>query len=217
MTVPAAPLLRSACALVLFAGVAAAAPHDEHEGPWYLTFGAGATGFDESNGPNGNVTLDTGLALHSTVGRRFGSGGLTFSLEGEALYMNQKLDTPVISPASSDGRGYESLTFFANAMLELDLTDKLSVYGGGGVGVSTMSDLSSTFTAISAFDVQDDNPGAWQAKIGAKYRLGSNYSWFAQYRRFQGEELRVADNFLGQSFTFENTANAFEIGARWDL
>ena len=31
MTVPAAPLLRSACALVLFAGVAAAAPHDEHE------------------------------------------------------------------------------------------------------------------------------------------------------------------------------------------
>ena len=206
------------CALVLLAGSAAAQDEDAF-GPWYIDFSLGISGMEDSQGIVSDISFDSGIAGSFLVGYEFDDaiGELDFGIELEGFISEQSVDGNLIAPGSATPEQFSNFGLLVNGVLDYDLTDKITLYGGLGIGFASALDLDSQNDAVGDFDIEDDFALAYQGKAGARYHLGANYSWFLQYRRFATEDLAVVDSSVPIGFDLENQQNVFEVGVHWGL
>ncbi len=209
----------SLCALLVLAGSATAQDADEF-GPWYLDFSVGITNMEDSQGLVGDVGFDSGIGasllfgyeLEDALGDDFG-----LAIEFEGFFSEQSVDTRVLAPGSATPEQFSNNAFLINGVIDYQLTDKISLYGGAGAGIAGALDLDSKGDSPADFDIDDDFAFAYQGKAGARYLLGGNYSWFLQYRYFATEDLEALDSSVPVSFDLENRQSVFEVGVHYGL
>ena len=214
------PSIATLLVLPLVGAVASAA--DDEIGPWYFEFGTGLDSPADSIGPEGsNIVFDSGYTLNALLGRdmgRLGAERLHWSLEFEGFFSDVEFAKEnFASLGSASAEDTSNVALMVNAMLDWRWSEKVSVYGGGGLGYATSVDLDTFGDALSDFDLIDTHAPAMQSKIGLRYRMGGNFSWTLGYRYYQTTDLEVRDDFIGSAFDMENRHHVFEFGVRWDI
>ena len=210
------PFVRAIPALALLTAPAAA----QDDGGYYFEFGAGVVGTENSSGILSDVKFDTGYAIDVLLGHQWDNAldsGLDFGLELGAYFNEQNLDSGLLGPGSSTPEQFSNGGFSLGGVISWPYSEEISFYGGAAIGLATALDLDSKGDAGSEFSFQDDDASFVAGKLGVRYNLGDNTSWFLQYRRTESEDITTADTFLGQSFDLELSQNVFEVGVRWGL
>ncbi|MEW6073784.1 MAG: outer membrane beta-barrel protein [Planctomycetota bacterium] len=205
-------------ALPLVGAVPRAANDDD--GRWYVQFGAGFASPANSTGPIQEIVFDDGFALHGLVGYRLSDPapetrwGWSAELEGYLSDADIRADGFAEVGASTS----EDLTMTAvllNGIFDWRWSDRVTLYGGGGVGYAPRIDYQSFGNLDHEFGLVDSDAAAWQGKIGLRYRLGASASWVVGYRYLQTEDLAMEDEEIGSSFDLENRQHVLEFGMRW--
>lgn len=201
-------------ALALLAGQG---PTDD-PGGIYLELGAGLATQDEIEATAGDVDLDEGYTLDALLGyqwREAWGTGFDFSLELEAFYTKIGFDDLQLVPNSSSANYLGNGGFVLGGVIDWPCSDEISFYGGAGVGLATSITLANKGDASSEVEPEDDSALLFQGKLGIRYAMAENLSWFLQYKYRQSEEITATDSFLDESFDFELQQHAVEVGMRW--
>ena len=156
-----------------------------------------------SSGTSGSTRWDTGL---------------DFGLEFEGYFNEQSFDDPKLGPASSTIEQFSHGGFLVNGVLTWPYSEEFSFYGGGGIGLATAIDIDSKSDAASSFSVEDESSFVYQGKVGARFNMGEDLSWFLQYRRLTSPDVTVGDTFIGPATNvdIDIEQNIFEVGVRWN-
>ncbi len=206
-------------ALVLLAAPGRAAG-DEGDGGYYLELGAGLATFSEIDTTAGSADFESGYSLDVLLGHRWCQvfdTGLDFSLEGEAYYAKVGLDDQLLIPSSSLVDYLAHGGVLLGGVIDWPCSEHISFYGGAGAGLATSLTLDSKGDASSEIDLEDDTAFIVQGKLGVRYTMAQNLSWFLQYKHLQSEDITASDSFLDQSFDFDIAEDAVEVGVRWGL
>ena len=156
-----------------------------------------------------DVNYKTGIDVDGIVGYDFG----WLRLEGEVGYKHARHDNydipqifypgstlgqevpgsinQVVNPINVDADGSTRVwSGMLNALLDANLTERLAIYGGGGVGYH------STRIRIDFGDgplTLKDNGFAWQVIAGARYAVSDNVDIGLKYRYFRTDRLNDSD------------------------
>jgi outer membrane protein OmpA-like peptidoglycan-associated protein len=170
---------------VAFVGVAEA----RHIDGWYISLEGGANWIEDWShqrfpGAIPSVaTLDTGWAVLTSVGY----GWRSWRFEFEAGYRDNDVDSylsPVLLPTVV--ADVWEASFMANALYDLELTEKLSLSLGAGAG----GDFANVeFSTGGPQFEADDWSFAYQGLAGLSYEVGRRTSLFLNYRY-----MRIVDH-----------------------
>jgi len=105
-----------------------------------------------------------------------------------------------------------------NAVFDWEWTEKITMYGGAGIGQAVRLDFDSLSDADRNFRLEDETALAVQGKIGLRYSLGGSATWSFGYRYLQTEDLELRDeDVFGdyRSFDLANHQHVLEFGIGW--
>jgi hypothetical protein len=190
------------------------------EGGAYLEFGAGFLGSEGVDTNLGSADFDAGYSLDLLLGYRCPDAWdscLGAGLELEAYLHHAGLDDGLLIVGSSQAAYLEHGGFLVGGVLDWVQSEELTFYGGLGAGLATKLTLDSKSDAASKTGFEDGEALIFQGKLGARYAMGENLSWFLQYKRLQSESLTIEDTLLDQSLDYEIRDNVVEVGMRWGL
>lgn len=205
-------------ALVLLAAPGAAGG-GEGDGA-YLELGAGFASFSEIDVVAGTADFETGYSLGALIGYRWTEACdacFDIGLELEGYYSKVGFDDTLVVPGSSEVDYLAHGGVLLGGVLDWSCTERINFYGGAAVGLATSLTLDSKGGASSDVELEDDNALVVQGKLGVRYAMAENLSWYLQYKHLISEEITASDSFLDQSFDFEIQEDAVEVGMRWDL
>lgn len=204
-------------ALVLLAAPGRAAGDELDEG-FYLELGAGLATFSEIDTSAGSADFESGYSLDALLGHRWCEvfdTSLGFSLEGEAYYAKVGFDDQLVIPSSSRVDYLAHGGVLLNGVVDWPCSQRITFYGGAGAGLATSLTLDSKGDASSDPDIEDDTAFIVQGKLGVRYAMAENLHWFLQYKHLESEDITATDAFLDQSFDFDISEDAVEVGLRW--
>lgn len=183
MTLMRSTLLGTAVAIAL-SGTARAASFNG----WYIGLEGGANWVGDWDQvqftpppTTATTSFDTGWAVLGTVGYSFWGN---WRAEFEAGYRSNDIDTVLIggAPSTTTGDLWE-VSLMGNFIYDLNLTDKLSVSLGVGVGAD-YAELSLGPVTVS----DDDWNFAYQGIAGINYGVGQQTALFLNYRYLRVHE-----------------------------
>lgn len=130
--------------------------------------------------PAFDIETNPGFDVGGAVG--FGMGMARF--EGEVAYRYNSIDafSPAPSPGPADG-DYSSISFMANAYLDIIPSGNISPYIGGGIGAAQISFENASTPGFLFFD-QDDTVFAGQIMAGVGVSVAPKMTIDAEYRVF---------------------------------
>lgn len=167
----------------------APAPPAPAEGGFYFGVAGGALWLEDGNYGALNLDFDTGFSIIGTVGYALGNG-LAFELESGYLEVDSGTVSLWGASSSVDGE-FRQVPIIANVVYTLDLTDRLSVYVGGGLGlVWSDSEVNSIekLPSLGSVDGGDEWNFAAQAKAGLSFKVTEAASINVGYRYFYGQD-----------------------------
>ncbi len=166
------------------------------------------------SGLNLEADLDTGYVLGGALGFEMPvMGGLRFEVEG--TYRSNDVDSVKTNGIRSKANGdLSAWSIMFNAAKEMPLTDRLSLYAGGGIGIAGVD---ADFSYGAARVNEKDTVFAWQVFAGVAYEVMNNFELYTEYRFFRAEdpELRRSVGGFSQSLdggSYEN--QGLLLGAR---
>ncbi len=211
-------ILSIATLLVLPLVGAPAHANDDDGTSWYVQFGVGYNNPTDSLGaPGGDLQFDDGFTMNALVGYQMPLCGerWDWAVELEGYFSDFEVeDDGFASLGASMAEDTSTTAVMANAMLEWQWTEQISVYGGGGIGYAPSIDFD-TFGDGEDFQLAEKNAPAMQGKVGLRYRLGGSFSWLIGYRYFQTDDVRLRNGALGYVHDMNNRHHVLEIGFRW--
>jgi opacity protein-like surface antigen len=200
-------------------GATALAANDDDGGAWYLQFGVGYNDPADSPGaPGGDLEFDEGFTLNGLIGYQMPLIGESWdwALELEGYFTDFEIaDDGFGELGSSAAEDTSTTAILANAMLEWQWTDSISLYGGGGLGYAPKIEFDSFANEETNYEPTDDSAFAFQGKIGLRYDLGGAFSWLIGYRYLQTEDIELRDEYFGSTFDMQNEQHVLEFGLRW--
>lgn len=149
----------------------------------YIAGFGGISAIDDLSGSyygySAELEIDNGFVVGAAVGMSVSN----FDVEAELSY--RKADTGDVNFAgysyTVDGE-VNALSVLGNAWYKIDLSDKLTSYLGGGLGLAT--------SEAEAFGYSDDSTDfAWQLGAGADFEMGNGFSLGVGYRYFNIPEV----------------------------
>lgn len=208
----AAVSLAPVAAAPTYAPVMQAAAEDEG-GPWYFRINGGFVSTEDSDGPDEDIDFDEGYLVAAAIGQRMSSGpqAINFDLELEAVWTDQDVDENGPIQALSD---VTVLGFLLNGILDFRLGERLSLYGGGGIGAAWL-DAGTESDALNDFDEEDGPFLAWQAKAGLMWRFARSTSLQLGYRFLNVDDAEIDDDLGNASFELETQQSVLEAGLRF--
>jgi opacity protein-like surface antigen len=177
-------------AATAFAGPIAPPPPPSDPAPVggpYISIAAGALWLHDADIGPADIDFDTGFSIMGALGYSFGNG---FAVEVESGYMQVDSAEVDILGFNVDLDGeFEQVPIMANAVYTHALTDRLSLYIGGGAGI-VWSDVS--IDNVGGFDVDIDAEDEWnfaaQAKAGLSFQVCPEATVNIGYRYFFGHD-----------------------------
>jgi opacity protein-like surface antigen len=168
-----------------------------------LNIGAGVGGETDIHAID-NV-LGSGRLKEDTKVGPFVSGAAGWSLsngvaiEGELLYLQNKIDTPDANeffdfPFEAQTKTY---ALMVNAMYAIGRWDMMVPYVGAGVGVGKTN-----YKVLAESD--DDTGFIWQLRAGVSFPVNPSTSWDLGYRYIEAPEFN-------KTYTFDDGAGGTEI------
>jgi OOP family OmpA-OmpF porin len=195
----------TAAALTLAFGLTVAGTVRAADGP-YLSLGSGVGFLNDLDDSDGFTTeFWPGPILSAAAGYKWN----LVRFEGEVFYgyflvddvsgpngSRSRPSTPCLLCGVSDANGdLTALAVMANAYVDLDLTEKTSLYIGGGVGGARVSadyhfDVTVVGLPAGEIDFVDDEDQvlAYQAKLGLLFDLSEQSEIYLGYRYFATED-----------------------------
>jgi outer membrane protein OmpA-like peptidoglycan-associated protein len=151
---------------------------------WYLSLEGGANWIEDWNHSFFTTPAQAGLDTGWTVLAAVGHGWNGWRFEFEAGYRDNDVDTYTIGggPATPTAAEVWEASLMANVLYDLELTERLSLSLGAGVGAD-YADVDITFGALTVDD--DDWNFAYQGIVGINYAVGRQTQLFVTYRYFR--------------------------------
>lgn len=213
---PAAPVLAPVHRPLGYAAFTSPVALDSgHGGSTFLRFSGGLVTTESSQGPDEDIDFDEGYLLGLAIGQRMSSGDspLNFDLELEGIWTDQDADDDGPIQALRD---ITVAGVLINGTLYFKLADRLSLYGGAGIGVAWL-DVGTESDAVNDFDDEDGPFLAWQARAGLQWELGTSTALNVGYRFLNIDDAEIDDSLGGASFDLETQQHVAEIGLRFGL
>lgn len=184
-------------------------------GTTYLRFSGGLVTTESSAGPDEDIDFDEGYLLAFAIGQRMSSGEspLNFDLELEGIWTDQDADDNGPIQALTD---ISVAGVLVNGTLFFRLGERLSLYGGAGVGVAWL-DVGTESDGLNDFDDEDGPFLAWQARAGLEWQFASGMALNAGYRFLNIDDAEIDDSIGSASFDLETQQHIAEIGLRFGL
>lgn len=181
-----------------------------HSSGLYLRLTGGLVTTESSSGPDEDIDFDEGYLLSVGIGQRIGASenGLGFSLELEGLWTDQDADDDGPIQAITDVTVAGALL---NGIVDFRLADRLSLYGGAGIGVAWL-DVGTKSDSINDFDDEDGPFLAWQAKAGLAWRFAPSTALHVGYRFLNIDDAEIDDGIGSSSFDLETQQHVIEAG-----
>jgi opacity protein-like surface antigen len=179
----------------------------------FLELAGGLVTTTDSNGPGEEIDFDEGYGVFVGVGKRIAGvpNQTGFDLMLEGFFTDQDVSDSGTLQAFSDvtvGGGLVS------GIADFAVTDRLSVFGGAGIGVSWV-DVGTQSDSISDFDDDDGALLTWQARAGARLRFSPTTSGFIGYRFLNIDDNQIDDGLGGSSFALQTEQHVAEVGLRF--
>ena len=156
---------------------------------WYTGINGGLNfQFDqESTGPSRELDLDfdTGGTVGGQLGYRFhGTKFGRFRVEGELSYRQNDVDTIIFNGVERVGSGEEEVVAgLMNLLYDFRIKPKrFKTFIGAGIGIASIN--ADVAYSPGAFIDDSDTTFAYQAMIGAEYRLTKELSLIGDARYF---------------------------------
>lgn len=132
-------------------------------------------------GYDAELSSETGFVIGGAVGVRFGD----FLLEGEIANRKADLDEVTILGASYDIQDADisATSFMANGWYRFKTSSNMSVYIGGGAGMSNVE------ASLSGYGSEDSTEFSWQLGGGLTFDTSSGFSYGLGYRYFNVPEV----------------------------
>jgi OmpA-OmpF porin, OOP family len=203
----------SGLAMAIAAGSAAATPKG-----WYLGLSGGVSIQDDASfvvtppgGPGATIPVefDTGWAVMGAVGYRWDSN---WRLEFELAFRQNDWEQTVGGTNTGDISQFSQMV---NLAYDFELTDRLNLSLGAGIGGSLVSFDTDTSTAA----LDDDYVLAGQLMAGLSYQVSRRMELFLDYRYFVTDDPGHSFTFAGlnRELAYDNTNHTVMIGLRYDL
>lgn len=179
----------------------------------FIRLSAGLLTTESSSGPDEEIDFNEGYMLAVALGQRMSSGEnpLNFDLELEGVWTDQDADDDGPIQAVRD---VSAAGGFLNGVLDYRLGDRLSVYGGAGIGMAWL-DVGTQSDAFNDFD-EDEGPYlAWQAKAGLMWRTSPRVALHVGYRFLNIDDAEIDDDVGSASFDLETQQHVLEAGLRF--
>lgn len=147
-------------------------------GGWNWTNNFSANG----SGSNIDADLDTGYVVGGALGYEMPvMGGLRFEIEG--AYRSNDVNSVKVNGRGNKTDGQLSAwSVMFNVAKDIPITDRLSLYAGGGIGVAGIdSDFGYGKNRVNS----TDTVFAWQVFAGVSYEVMANFELYTEYRFFQ--------------------------------
>lgn len=198
-----------------FTSAAPLALDSDDGGTTYIRFSGGLVTTESSHGPDEDIDFNEGYLLAFAFGQRMSSSDspLNFDLELEGVWNDQDADDDGPIQAIED---LSVLGVFINGTLYFKLGDRLSLYGGAGVGAAWL-DVGTTTDALNDFDDEDGPFLAWQARAGVQWAFSSGTALNIGYRFMNIDDAEIDDDIGAASFDLETQQHVAEIGLRFGL
>jgi len=184
-------------------------------GGMYVRLEGGITTTSNSDSSNEDVDFDEGYLLGIALGQRAtsGAGPLNFSLELEGLWSQQDASNSGALQAVDD---VTAAMIFLNGLLEYQLMDRLSIYGGAGLGVAWV-DVGTNHDGTNDFTDEDGPFFAWQARTGVQWQFTPGIAGNFGYRFINIDDVNLDDNAGGASFDLSTRQHVLEVGVRFGI
>lgn len=186
---------------------------DWNGGDTFFRINGGFMTVADSDGPSEDVKFDEGYLLALAIGQRLTKGerALNFDLELEGVWTDTDVDDSGTIQAISD---VSTIGVLVNGMLDFRLADRMSLYGGAGIGVAWM-DVGTESDALNDFDDEDGPFLAWQAKAGVMWRTSPEFALTFGYRFMNVDDNEIDDSLGGADFDLQTEQHVLELGLRF--
>ena len=179
---------------------------------FYLRLTGGLVTTKDSSDSGEEVHFDEGWLASVGLGDRIAtfSRNVGFSLELDGVWTDQDADqSGVLAGQVTD---VNVAAVLLNALIDFPIiADRLSIYGGAGVGVAWLDIGGSGFQ-------EDDGPFlAWQAKAGLAWRFAPSTALHVGYRMLNVDNAELDDNASSASFDLETRQHVLEAGLLFGL
>lgn len=160
--------------------------------------------FDASgSGINLETELDAGYVIGGGLGYRSSMG---VRLEVEGAYRSNDVDSVLTNGSRSKGDGdLSSWSIMFNIAKDIEITDRLSLYAGGGVGIAGVD---ADFRYGAARVNQSDEVFAWQVFAGLSYEVAKNMEFYTEYRYFRAEDPELSRSVRGSTSRLDGDSYA---------
>ncbi len=188
---------------------------------FYLSGFGGVNWADDFEASGSGVNIESDFDAGYIVGTALGyeipvMGGLRFEVEG--AYRSNDLDSIISNGNRNQGEGEISVwSVMFNVAKDFPLSDNLSFYAGGGVG---LAGLDADFAYGSARVNEKDEVFAWQVFAGLSYELASNFEVYSEYRFFQAVDPELSRLVRGASRRLDGDSydnHGILLGARFSF
>ncbi len=183
----------------------------EHDSSgFYLRATGGFVTTSNSDGPGEEIDFDEGYLLSLGLGQRFGAqeNGLGFALELDGIWTDSDVSDTGTLQAISDVSVAGALI---NGIVDFRLGDRLSIYGGAGIGMAWL-DIGTTSDSVNDFDDEDGPFLAWQLRAGLAWSFTESLSIHAGYRFLNIDDAQIDDGIGDSSFDLETEQHSLEVG-----
>ena len=179
---------------------------------FYLRATGGLVTTKDSSDNGEDIDFDEGWLASVGIGDRVGSfsRNVGFSIELDGVWTDQDTDQSGVLAANVESLNVGAL--LVNGILDFPIImDRLSVYGGAGIGVAWLDVGGSGFQ-------EDDGPFlAWQAKAGLAWRFTPSTALHVGYRFLNVDNAELDDNASAASFDIETRQHVLEAGFLFGL
>ncbi len=164
--------------------------------------------------------LDNGFNIGGAVGYRFDLPAFDFRLEGEVTYREQDVSNILVDgvPAQNVGGDTSSLSFLANALIDIEILPFLNPYFGAGIGIAGVESdgelsLPQPIDGIinSRFDGGTETELVYQFIVGNTLPINDTLEAFIDARYFRAADPDFALESALDSSIFGPTEADFEI------
>ena len=186
--------------------------NDRADDPWYLQLALGGVWPNDADAPNGSIEFDRGYSAALALGYYLGEmSDIDVCAEVEAITTSFKIREGELANFNTDDEAAGATAFMINVVGDIDVSDNVSFYAGGGGGYATRIEFD-TLDSGSGRQLDDDGFAA-QVKLGFRYSMGELFDVALGYRFFKTEDVSVLNGPVGAEADFEN--NIFELTMRW--
>lgn len=179
----------------------------------FLELGGGLVTTTDSDGPGEEIDFDEGFGLFVGIGKRMAGdqNQVGFDLMLEGFWTDQDAQDSGLLQAVNDVTAAGALV---SGILDLSLTERLSIFGGAGIGVSWL-DIGTQSDALNDFDSDEGALLTWQGRLGTRLRFSDATSGYLGYRFLNIDEAEIDDDVGAASFDLETQQHIIEVGVRF--